>query len=483
MSDQDEIKILVKKSDGSFIHMPISEVQKHNRLTPTASSAEPVLSKPAAFNPAAPFASVQPVAPAAPQKPAAPVAPQKPIEKPVEKKPETMPVVKPVEKNEASKPKFNPKENARLEKEIPAVIKAAPVVKNTPPVASAPIKNISAAVPPIPVTPPQSKPVVPKIEPVNLSVVSEKNDMGSLLDEKLPNENKLTPLTSESRDKQVDEIIKSIGFKIPPGNNSRVKTIIQLFLKEVRGKEETMEILRRPEIDGGVGLSDEQVNEVLEKCSKTTVSAAGSFSVPSLKTVPKITVPMPNKLAAIQITRITNSQVSTNDNKRLEAELPAVVIKTAAPKLPPKPIATGDARKILEEQITKNTMSELPGNFTINSDRNKTTMSDVKSAPAQMGPIEEIRYFSLVDFRRLSGDPTEAANRLKQKFLNLHEESVVFYFEGLDAWKISPLYHDYINLVSEAIKKRQTLAQVAVDKSRIQVSEISALIKMEKELG
>ncbi|MCX6781650.1 MAG: hypothetical protein NTW66_00795 [Candidatus Magasanikbacteria bacterium] len=103
--------------------------------------------------------------------------------------------------------------------------------------------------------------------------------------------------------------------------------------------------------------------------------------------------------------------------------------------------------------------------------------------PSNLGPIDEIEFMSLTDFRRLSSNPAEAASRLKQKFLNLREESYVWYLDGLAAWRRSPLFIDYSGAVTEALNTKKKLSEIlSADTARIQIPEIQAIIEMEKEL-
>ena len=64
--------------------------------------------------------------------------------------------------------------------------------------------------------------------------------------------------------------------------------------------------------------------------------------------------------------------------------------------------------------------------------------------------------------------------------MNLKEESILLFFEAVSAWRVSPLYRDYLAAVSESLVKRVQLAR-APDKLRIQLPEISALVEMERD--
>ncbi len=101
-----------------------------------------------------------------------------------------------------------------------------------------------------------------------------------------------------------------------------------------------------------------------------------------------------------------------------------------------------------------------------------------------MGPVDEIKYFSLIDFRRLASDPNEAASRLRQKFIALKDESYLLYLDALNAWHTSPLFCEYVENLAVALTSHQTLNSVlGADKENIQMSEVQAIINMEKTLA
>ena len=291
-----------------------------------------------------------------------------------------------------------------------------------------------------------------------------KHDLTSPLEEPAPSIHPALPLLSAGREKQVEEVIKSLSFKVPAGNSNRFRTIIQLFLKDIRDEKETIEVLMRKELEGGVGLSEGQADEVVQKSKQNNVSAS----------TPKF---------------------DPRESIRLEQEVPAIIGKSLAPKIPV--ISTGAKRSGVISftngkrdsstalgMTTKSAPSSVPvpvssPEFKISADHLKTTMSDVKT-PQEYAPVDEIRYFTLTDFRRIAGNPTDAASRLKQKFMNLRDESILLFFEALEAWRTSPLYRDYLTSVSEALARRIPLVHSG-DKQKIQLPEIAALLEMEKD--
>ena len=96
--------------------------------------------------------------------------------------------------------------------------------------------------------------------------------------------------------------------------------------------------------------------------------------------------------------------------------------------------------------------------------------------------MEEIKNFTIVDFRRLSSDLEQATARLQQKFVNLKEESFLLYLEALEAWQQSPLYKNYLESVCECLNKGTLLSGAIKKENSLSFQEIKYLIKMEKEI-
>jgi hypothetical protein len=322
----------------------------------------------------------------------------------------------------------------------------------------------------------------------------DNEDARSLLEEEKP-KGKL-PFTSNTREKQVDEILKNLNFKISPANSNRLRTIVQLFLKDIRSEEETRETLQRKEIDGGMGLTSAQTDEVIKKTKERNV---------------------PEKIDSI-VPLKTGLPINKVENERLEKEIPSVKAEVPFPAVsapnnsfrhdpkldqkktpsPSKPVALKpvlSSREILDKQTTLASLEKAPifpikikteqvnpPDFKLNQNEVKIAMQDITPTHIEMGPVDELKYINLIDFRRLSSNPVDAAKRIRQKFVNLKDESIILYFEGMAAWHASPLYNDYIELASEALSKRLPLSEVCHDKKRIQLQELTAILQMEKEL-
>ncbi|HLD34502.1 MAG TPA: hypothetical protein VJB62_01415, partial [Patescibacteria group bacterium] len=245
---------------------------------------------------------------------------------------------------------------------------------------------------------------------------------------------------------QVEEVVNHLGFKVSPDNNNRFRSIIQLRLKEIRDAEQTAETVMRRVIDGGLGLTESQANELERECERQILPEV--FHEP----------PVP--------ANETPFNAFVGDVSAKGARLPVGVgpvfssktttMKEVEPTMPLKLNTQPQVRRIMQD-ITPPQLNEV-------------------------GPVSELGLITLTDFRRLAGQPTEAASRLKQKFMNLRDESYLLYLDGLAMWRTSPLCLDYARALAESLEKRQTLASLLTDKKRIQVSEIQAIAEMEREL-
>jgi|GEM_PF-1910900 hypothetical protein len=85
-------------------------------------------------------------------------------------------------------------------------------------------------------------------------------------------------------------------------------------------------------------------------------------------------------------------------------------------------------------------------------------VEDVKAPPRVLGPLEELKSLSLVDFRRLAATPTEALNKVKGKIDLIGEASLAKKLEAIKAWQNSIVYQLYLKLGRDSIEQGKTMA-------------------------
>lgn len=298
-------------------------------------------------------------------------------------------------------------------------------------------------------------------------------DNRSLLEEELPTAKTSMANTSISRLSEAEEIFQSLNLSLSAEVKKRLIGLVQLRLKDVRGDAEIKQWLILPENQMGIGLDEAKaemiVNTIKQKIKKNSLNSE-TTNVKPLK------VPLGTPSALM---------------KEIGEPLPAV--SSPINSFVHSPInntsAVSDGKKMIDNLIVNemkhNTGGSIEDLIVEKKPTNQTGRPIVQDiTPVKMthlGPVDEIKFFTLIDFRRLSANPEEAVARLYQKFINLKEESYLLYMEALDAWRHSPLFMDYTNKAIMAINQKNKLENVLNDDS-IKLSEIMALIKMQKML-
>ncbi|MDO8626652.1 MAG: hypothetical protein Q7K39_04370 [Candidatus Magasanikbacteria bacterium] len=306
---------------------------------------------------------------------------------------------------------------------VPAVVKPAALQAVS---VNLPARQASA---PAVSRPPLIKPVKPKDRPIPVKINNASSDWHtSLLEEDAPI-SKADDLVAVSapRVDQVDKVITSLSFTVPADFVNRLRSLAQLRLKDVRTTAQTKDAAMRPLLQGGLALAEPEANELEAACA--------ALLAPS------------------------NLEAQIKRQPPAEPGIPVLVNKPSAPA----PSALF--------KISKGPLAKVP-------------MNDVVSRDVEVSPIDEIRLFNLIDLRRLGSAPAEAASRLRQKFLNLREESILFYLDSLTAWRESPLFSDYIKFLASAAQNNKSLATAAANTAGgITPEEVLAIAHLNQELN
>ena len=241
----------------------------------------------------------------------------------------------------------------------------------------------------------------------------------------------------QPHDGETEEIIKKVSFNLTSTPANRLRTLIQLRLKDIRTVDQVEEAMLRKEDEGGVGLTDDQAQAVMKLLPGSPLVAVKK----PVSTQPQKPRPAP---APVPAPAPAQALIRTKAKALLPAPKPMVPppppIKKPSSPTPTQPVNPINKEKVVSTFIKSNIEEPY---FKTSSESNKPIMRDITIKQTNIGPINEISTLTLTDFRRLSSNPEEAAMRLKQKFINVKDESILLYIEALDAWKTSPLYTDY----------------------------------------
>ncbi len=106
----------------------------------------------------------------------------------------------------------------------------------------------------------------------------------------------------------------------------------------------------------------------------------------------------------------------------------------------------------------------------------RPVLEDIKFTPKLAGPTEEIARLSADDFRKLSGDPKEAVMKIKDKLALLRGESYKKYQAGIEAWRNSPLYSEYLKIINKSLSEGTPLDTALASAKTLTKDEFDAII-------
>lgn len=257
---------------------------------------------------------------------------------------------------------------------------------------------------------------------------------------------------------QVVADIKSqleLSFQTPDQD----KRFGELVVSVLRGLRDTMELkeylvdLQLPSADIEAILSNVQQHVTPGKKMRSGVA-------PKLANKPTLA-----QIASQQDMQKSSASVGTT----LGLSLPSVVPNTVAVSQP-------EPSKSFLPKLKRSRAQRRP------------MVDDVKLQPSMvMGPIDELRAINTIEFRRLSADPMQAADRIHDQITLLAEESIVKEAEGIDAFKQSPLNKLYLELGNESISGGKAVNDIIAERETkgtptLSVAEFNAISDLNKRL-
>lgn len=315
-------------------------------------------------------------------------------------------------------------------------------------------------------------------------------------------------------EEKISRIIKNLqinfGSELLAG---RFKNILKTYIRGIRGKIETKQAFIKPIESGGLGFDSVSAEKILLAVDKNSQLPAGEAL--GVKTFPKI------KVAEDELSKEKLNQLRSVGVRDFDYDLSSLK-KAAAPKLdlahelaPGVPVlfekkAALEKEKIkaekelISEKISKEKIAPPPFIKAKEPDFSpriesasqkirimpqtggKVKMDDIKFEPRTMGPIDELRYMNLINFRRLDKNPLRATEKIKEK-INLLEEEYSKKLEGIKAWRLSPLNKLYLEMGSLSISAGKPIGAVIEErktagKDFLNNQEFEAIIKLNKDL-
>ena len=285
--------------------------------------------------------------------------------------------------------------------------------------------------------------------------------------------------------------------------------IVSARLREVRDAPETRAMLLRDMKVGGMGMRMEHVTWSMEHVER----AFGKFQ---------------EKWKALEQKRREEWQIKQQEQRKQQGQqeqlreqedlekrytrltgqvakvvkvtevttVPKVIKVVKAPmpmvsKVLPMPVVGKSVREVVAPKITKT--PEAPKISATSATAAVLPLrggkvTDVRTAPRHLGPVEEIGFLTAEDFRRLPGTgASERAGKIFAKIQLLGQESLSRKSQGLEAWRRCPLNALYGSIVRDALHSRmapeQIIAQWIKDnKPCLTSEEFSAIMELNQKL-
>jgi len=285
-------------------------------------------------------------------------------------------------------------------------------------------------------------------------------------------------------DRVVSQILEKTAVQFSGDVTSRIKTILSSRVRNIRNSIDTGERLKAAPADGGAGLSVQDADRLLKEANTAAQAVmTGKVSeylpvLPERSTEEKVSVSVvPAQSDSKDIRTDSGTVAKSTPDSPTTPSLPALTIKeiNGVPTLVEKKNGNGKKKEVSTTKemvpppqavpaestpviLTPPPPSNLPPHLadakpipvTVRSmptpSASKKPVADVKAHPRLVGVVDEIRALTIKDFRRLSQDPKEAANRIYQKIQALEKESLTKKAEAVKAWKESDVYALYLEI-------------------------------------
>lgn len=221
----------------------------------------------------------------------------------------------------------------------------------------------------------------------------------------------------------------------------RFGQILKTYLRGIRDRLEAKLTLTKPFLSGGLSFDENSAEKVMALADKIIKAEPAESFAPRPKI--KISEPAPagpreiTKDAAYDFSRLKNQKIKSalaNDLKKLDTshELAPPRVK----KIESSPASEAGQRPLIKRRFEAENLSQSP----------KVKLQDVKYVPKVMGPLDELRYMDLTNFRRLDNDPLKSTAKIRDKIDLLAEEAYAKKLEAIRFWRLSPINKLYLEI-------------------------------------
>jgi len=312
--------------------------------------------------------------------------------------------------------------------------------------------------------------------------------------EKFPEEKPKEELINLSQ--LIEKINKEVGLSFSDDILAkRFETIILSFLKDIRDEISLKEILEKPQKVGGMELSAEKVEQIIkileEERPRVKLEIEIEREKPELaegmKTPEELVAPAPLEVEPQEIV-LPPAQEEIKPPVPVELfvlpeekkEITKFQLGTLAPVLG---VALKEEKE--EEKINIPLPPSIEEHKIVGEKRGR--MEEIKPRMRISGPIEELRFMTLEDWRRF-GRPEAAVSKIEEKVNLLAEESLLKKAEAIKAWKQSEINQLYLEIGRESIDGGNASLNLIIEKRKnetrsfLTAEEFNAIAELNQRL-
>lgn len=268
----------------------------------------------------------------------------------------------------------------------------------------------------------------------------------------------------------------------------RAVSIVKARLKDIRSTPDTAAMLSREPKIGGLGLDREialQLSVAADRYAQE-LKARGMVRPPDAP-VPLAPPPVPRVIQAHPVPQPpVRREPPPTPLPPAAPPVPPVVTEAPRPSRPivrpadmpaPPPVPAPEGPMVMTtppplvrpEPVKFNLPPDRPTASPLMTGQRMTdrpTMADVVRPSVALGPAEELRSMTLIEFRRLGQGAGDAARRLLDKFQHLQKESFAVWAEAVAGWRQSDVYLLYMAIGRESLEKAQPISQIIAERGR-----------------
>lgn len=311
-------------------------------------------------------------------------------------------------------------------------------------------------------------------------------------------------LTAPHFDNQIDGFVEDIVKQsrlnfTDPLAAGKFRQVMKTYLRGSRDKLATTDALTKASELGGVALTHDSAERVLIIASNFLKKNLTSHAIAPAK----IKLPT-EKSFSLQTEEydLASSLLQQGKLKKPVSLDPSHELMPLTPTAPSKSISVTPSPQTVSKRVLKNVIASKkidkqglrhvaaaipPITSLPKSSTGKVRMDDIRYTVRALSPVEELRFFTLTNFRRLDPDPVKGVEKIKAKMELLGNENYSKKIEAIVAWHESPLNKLYVAVCRRSLDENVPVAsilerEIKKDKNFIQPQELSAIISLNRSL-